>query len=454
MYGSLVTAVDSISTGLGDSLRAAFRPRSGPPSTATVWRSVLWPVAIMSIIHRSVVLTANGNITDDFSPVYRAVLNFRQGVPIYNEHFDYVDPHYLYPPGGTLIMAPFGYLPFAESRYLFVFVNTVAIVVAAYLLLRLFNRTLASVAAPALLLAMFCTESVTSTLVFTNINGCILLLEVLFFRWLLDDSGTTGKSHQWWAGIAIGLALVVKPVLGPLLLLPLLNRQWRAVLAAVVVPAVFNLAALPLVSDPGDFFAHTLPYILGTRDYFNSSILGNGVYFGLPTWLILLLRILFTLLAAGSLWLLYRYYRIRDPRFWLLTSSGVVLLWSWLVLSLAQGYYSMMLFPFLMTVLLPNSVIRNWPAWLGVYGFLTMDKWLLFKWMNIGRPLDYLKITYGWSLLLIVIFCVLLFRYLDAKSEDRLDAGIDPAWLTPPQPRAAVTASAAEPGAAGDRHPR
>ena len=454
MYGSLVTAVDSISTGLGDSLRAAFRPRSGPPSTAMVWRSVLWPVAIMSIIHRSVVLTANGNITDDFKPVYRAVLNFRQGVPIYNEHFDYVDPHYLYPPGGTLIMAPFGYLPFSESRYLFVFVNTVAIVLAAYLLLRMFNRTLTSVAAPALLLAMFCTESVTSTLVFTNVNGCILLLEVLFFRWLLNDPGTTAKRHQWWAGIAIGLALVVKPVLGPLVLLPLLNRQWRAVLAAVVVPAVVNLAALPLVSDPGDFFAHTLPYILGTRDYFNSSILGNGVYFGLPTWLILLLRILFTLLAAGSLWLLYRYYRIRDPRFWLLTSSGVLLLWSWLVLSLAQGYYSMMLFPFLMTVLLPNSVIRNWPAWLGVYGFLTMDKWLLFNWMDVGRPLDYLKITYGWSLLLIVAFCVLFFRYLDARSEDRLDTGIDPAWLTPPQPRAAVTASAAEPGAAGHRHPR
>ena len=49
----------------------------------------------------------------------------------------------------------------------------------------------------------------------------------------------------------------------------------------------------------------------------------------------------------------------------------MLLLWSWLVLSLAQGYYSMMLFPFLMTVVLPNSVIRNWPAWLGIYGFMT-----------------------------------------------------------------------------------
>ena len=179
-----------------------------------------------------------------------------------------------------------------------------------------------------------------------------------------------------------------------------------------------------------DFITRTLPYMLGVRDYFNSSIEGNGVYFGLPFWLIHLLRILFTLLAIGSLWLLYRYYRTRDPLFWFTTSSGVLLLWSWLVLALAQGYYSMMLFPFLMTVVLRNSVIRNWPAWLGIYGFLTMDRWLLFNWMYIGRPLEYLKITYGWSLLLIVVFCVLYFRYLDAKAENRLDEGIDPAWLT------------------------
>lgn len=415
-------------------LDSLFRPRTSAPSVATVLRSVLWPAAILAIIHRSVVVTTNGNITDDFKPVYRAVLNFRHGWDIYNEHFDYVDPHYLYPPGGTLIMAPFGYLPFTESRYLFIACNTVAIVLAAYLLLRMFNFTITSVAAPALLLAMFCTESVTNTLVFTNINGCILLLEVLFFRWLLD--GKTG--NQWWAGIAIGLALVVKPVLAPLLLLPLLNRQWRAVVAAIVVPAVFNLTALPLIVHPMDFLTRTVPYMLGVRDYFNSSIEGNGVYFGLPTWLILFMRILFTLLAIGSLWLLYRYYRTRDPRFWLLTSSGVLLLWSWLVLSLAQGYYSMMLFPFLMTVVLPNSVIRNWPAWLGIYGFLTMDRWLLFNWMYIGRPLEYLKITYGWSLLLIVIFCVLYFRYLDAKAENRLDGGIDPAWLTAEERRASV----------------
>jgi arabinofuranan 3-O-arabinosyltransferase len=436
VYGALVTAADSTRTGLRDRMMAAFRPRTGPPTTSTILRSALWPLAIMSVLHRSIVLPANGNITDDFKPVYRAVNNFRHGLDIYNEHFDYVDPHYLYPPGGTLLMAPFGYLPFTPSRYLFILINTVAILIAWYLLLRLFKYTLSSVAAPALLLAMFCTESVSSTLVFTNINGCVLLAEMLFLWWLLDGK----KGHQWWAGIAIGLTLTLKPVLGPLLLLPFLNRQWRAWVTAIVVPVVINLAAWPLVSHPMDFFTKTVPYILGTRDYFNSSIEGNGVYFGLPTWLIVFLRILFTLIAIGALWLLYRYYRTRDPLFWFTSSSGVLLLWSWLALSLAQGYYSMMLFPFLMTVVLPNSLIRNWPAWLGIYGFMTLDGWLLFNWMRYGRALQYLKITYGWSLLLIVAFTVLYFRYLDAKAENRLEDGIDPAWLTAEREHASVDA--------------
>jgi arabinofuranan 3-O-arabinosyltransferase len=439
-----VTAVESLRGGFRD----WFAPRTAAPNTATVLRAVLWPIAILAVIHRTIVVTTNGNITDDFKPVYRAVLNFRRGWDIYNEHFDYVDPHYLYFPGGTLIMAPFGYLPFAESRYLFIAINSAAIVLAGYLLLRMFNFGLTSVAAPALLLAMFCTESVTNTLVFTNINGCVLLAEVLFLRWLLD--GRT--SRQWWAGLVVGLTFTLKPALLPLLLLPLLNRQWRTLVPATVVPIVINVIAFPLISHPMDFFNRTLPYILGVRDYFNSSIEGNGVYFGLPFWLIHLLRILFTLLAIGSLWLLYRYYRTRDPLFWITTSSGVLLLWSWLVLALAQGYYSMMLFPFLMTVVLRNSVIRNWPAWLGIYGFLTMDRWLLFNWMFVGRPLEYLKITYGWSLLLIVTFCVLYFRYRDAKADNRLDDGIDPAWLAAERPRDQVIANAAEPGAAGQRH--
>ncbi len=281
-------------------------------------------------------------------------------------------------------------------------------IVAACLLVRLFGFSLTSVALPALLVAMFCTESVTNTSCSPTSTAASC------WPRCCSSAGCcrARSSDQWWAGAAIGLSLVVKPVLAVLLLLPLLNRQWRAFVTAFAVPLVFNVAAWPLVSDPMNFVKRTMPYILGTRDYFNSSIQGNGIYYGLPMWLIVLLRIVFTVLAVVSLWLLYKYYRTRDPLFWMLTSSGVLLITSWLVLSLAQGYYSMMLFPFLMTVVLPNSVVRNWPAWLATYGFLTMDRWLMWRWPTTGRFLEYMKITYGWSLMLVVVFCVLYFRYL------------------------------------------
>ena len=408
-----------------DLVLAAFRPRTSAPSVATVLRSILWPLAILFIIHRSYVLATNGYITDDYGPVYRAVVNFKMGWDIYNEHFNHVDPHYLYPPGGTLIMAPFGYLPVDASRYWFITFNTIAIILAAYFLIRLFGFKFDSVALPALLTAMFISESVVNTLVFGNINGCILLLEVLFFRWLLDEN----RNHEWLAGTAIGLTLVVKPLLAPLLLIPLLNRQWRALIPAFLVPVVFNAVAWPLVKDPMNFVTRTSAYIFTTRDYFNSSIAGNGLYYGLPTWLIIALRLAFIVLAVLSLWLLYKYYRTRDPLFWMMTSSGVLLIASFLVLSLGQGYYSMMLFPFLMTVVLRNSVLRNWPAWLAIYGFMSADRWLLGHWPTTGRFLEYMKFTYGWCLMLIVVFCVLYFRYLDAKSENRLDDGIDPVWM-------------------------
>jgi arabinofuranan 3-O-arabinosyltransferase len=40
-----------------------------------------------------------------------------------------------------------------------------------------------------------------------------------------------------------------------------------------------------------------------------------------------------------------------------------------------------------------------------------------------------MKFTYGWGLMLVVVFVALFFRYRDAKDEGRLDDGIDPVWM-------------------------
>ncbi|WP_231390248.1 glycosyltransferase family 87 protein [Nocardia sp. CNY236] len=398
-----------------------LEPRTARTATEVI-TFALWPLAVMTVLNRVFIKAVNGFVTDDFKPVYQASLDFLNGRPVYTANFDSVDPHYLYAPSGTLLIAPIAAIDYEKSRWLFIALNALAILAAWYLLLRLFRYTLKSVAAPALLLAMFMSETVTNTLVFTNINGCVLLAELVFIHLLL-------QRRDLWAGAALGLSIAVKPTLAPLLLIALVRGQWKVFVTALGVPVALTAIAWPLSKDPEKFFERTGPYLLETRDYFNSSIVGNSEYYGLPPWLAWGMRLTFGVLVLLSLWLLYRYYR-HDELFFVCTASGVLLASAFLLNSLGQMYYSMLLFPFLMTVVLRNSVLRNWPAWLAIFGFMSYDKWLSDRWQHIGRNLEYLRITFGWGLLLIVVFCVLGERYLAARRQHRLLIGIDPEWMS------------------------
>lgn len=394
-----------------------LEPRTGR-TTAEVINFALWPIAVMTVLHRVVVKAVNGYITDDYRPVYNAALAFLNGKPVYTANFNWVDPHYLYPPSGTLLMAPIAIIDPEKSRWLFILANAVAILIALYLLLRLFDLGIKSIAAPILLFATFSSETVTNTLVFTNINGLVLLGEMTFLTLLL-------RRRDLWAGAAIGLTFAVKPILAPLLILPLVRGQWKVFVTAIGIPLVLTAIAWPLSADPMDFIRHTVPYLTETRDYFNSAIVGNGLYYGLPEAMVWTMRLGFGAIVLASLWLLYRYYR-DDELFFVTTTTGLVLTASFLLGSLGQMYYSMMLFPLLMSVILKNSVMRNWPAWLAVYGFMSYDSWISNRFITAGRTAEYMKTTLGWSLLLIVIFCVLAYRYLLARREGRLDKGIEP----------------------------
>ncbi len=120
---------------------------------------------------------------------------------------------------------------------------------------------------PGTLLAMFMTESVANTLIFVNFNSFVLLGQLVFMTLML-------RRKDWWAGVPLGLTLAVKPVLGVLLLLPLLNRQWKVFAGAFAVPAVLTAAAWPVAVDPDAFVRRTVPYLLEVRDYYNSSLFG------------------------------------------------------------------------------------------------------------------------------------------------------------------------------------
>src|SRR5699024_6872913 len=137
--------------------------------------------------------------------------------------------------GATLLLAPRGMVPgFELARMGFVLVNGAAIIAALALLTRLFSFSLRSLVWPAAITLAFLTESVRNTLVFSNING-VLLLALVGFLWLLL------RDRLWAAGLVLGLAILVKPMFLPLLFLPLVKLQWRAVLGGLAVPVIFNV---------------------------------------------------------------------------------------------------------------------------------------------------------------------------------------------------------------------
>ena len=352
--------------------------------------AMAWPAAVVLIVHRLAVLARTGSVTDDFTTVWSAARRFVERVPVYNEVYHHVNPHYLYNPGATLLLAPLGLIPSVDAaRPWFILANTVAIIAALAWLTLLSGRSLRSPVLPAALALGFATEAVTNTLVFSNINGILLLALVAFIACTLDG-------RQIAAGVIIGLTITVKPMFLPLLVLPLMRREWRALLAGVSVPVALNAIAWPLTPGAGDYLTKLVPYLGITRDYANSSLAGFAVYFGMPEALHTVLFVFFGGAVAVAVIGLAR-WRYSDPWLWITMTSGVLLAGVCLLSSLGQAYYSMMLFPALFTVLHKASPMHTPAAWLGALLCLSPLSWVTPHMPAAGGWLDTFLPTAGWA---------------------------------------------------------
>ncbi|AZA13720.1 Alpha-(1-_3)-arabinofuranosyltransferase [Corynebacterium choanae] len=356
---------------------------------------MLWPIAIALVLHRVCVLAVNGAVTDDFTTVYSALQRFLDHQPVYNETYFYVDPHYLYSPGATLLLSPLGFATdFDTARISFIVVNAIAIIVALALLTRISGFSLRSWVFPAALTLAFYSEAVRNTLTFSNINGVLMLGLVVFLQALLHR-------RLLLAGIVIGLLIVIKPIFLPLLFLPLARLQWQTIVAGIAVPVVLNVIGWQLVVDTDDYIHRLLPYLAETRDYSNSSLPGIAAYFRMPQWQFHFWFALFAVLCLVAVILLAR-YRISDPWLWLTHTTGLLLTGVFFLSSLGQMYYSMLLIPMFFTVVSARSVMHSPIAWIAAYLVMTPDSWQggLF---DAGRWINNFSACAGWALLIVTI---------------------------------------------------
>lgn len=376
--------------------RSAFAPLASSPQANRIGNALLWPLAVIMVIHRVFFLAINGSVTDDFSTVFFALKRFRDGAPVYSENYQFVDPHYLYNPGATLLLSPMGLLDhFFLSRTLFICGNAAAIILALALLTRMFGASLKSMAFPLAITGAFLTEAVKNTLVFANINGVLLLVFVGFLWALLSGRNVL-------AGVLIGLAILVKPLFIPLLFLPLVRMQWSTLITGVAVPAVFNLAGWFFVPGASDYWTVTTPYLKEVRDYSNSSLPGIMAYFGAPGWLQNVLFVVFALAVAAGVILLLR-VRKADPLAWACATAGLLLAGVFFLSSLGQMYYSMMLFPLVFACIRVPSLGANPMVWLGFILCLFPAKWDSDRWRDYGRWLNFFESTAGWAILILAL---------------------------------------------------
>lgn len=360
-------------------------------ATATV---LAWVAAVGLILQRLVLIALPGTSTDDFTTVWSAARRFVERVPVYNENYAHVDPHYLYNPGATLLLSPLGlFSDVATVRPLFIMANAFAIICAIAWLTHFFGYGPKHPVFPAAIALAFLTESVTNTLNFGNINGILLLAVTAFLILFLS-----GKSLP--AGLILGLAVLVKPMLAPLLVLPLMRLDFKALGTGIAVPVVFNLVAWPLTPGARDYIDVVTPYLGITRDYANSSIAGFAVYFGMPGWLqVLLVAVVGAAVAIALLGLAS--YRYSSPVTWAFMSTGVLVAGVSLLSSLGQAYYSIMLIPAAFTVLHRFSPMRNPIPWIGLFLCMSPPGWQnAYASLNMLWWLTHLP-TLGWAVFII-----------------------------------------------------
>lgn len=257
-----------------------------------------WALAgclLVNVVH--VALTSS-NV--DFGPVWeagRAVIERRPVYELVTHGGDYV-----HTPGSTLLLLPFGLVSQGLGASMLVLLSMGAFIAGTII------AAVATWASPralgAVVLAFALSGPLVDELSLANLDAlCVLPLGLGLFFMLRDK--------QVLGGGLIGLALTIKPTIAVLILLPLMLGSIRATVSAVVVVAVLNLVALPVIPESGRFFSSVVPFLLdGATDGYNVSLKAAVERAGAPAAVVGLLR----LIAAAVLVAGYVRYRreLRD----------------------------------------------------------------------------------------------------------------------------------------------
>jgi arabinofuranan 3-O-arabinosyltransferase len=363
----------------------------------------LWPIAIALFLLKAAQVTRGGLFGLDLGPVWTALRAFLQ------HHPPYV-PDFVYPPSCLLVLAPLGALSFRTAKFVVLAVGEAGLAISCFLTLEALGiRWRSSKGAAALLGTIFLFPVLTS-LNYLNANILILPLFAIFIY-------LAARGRWSWAGILLGLSLAIKPILLPVLALPLLARQWKAAGLALFIPVGLSALALPLTAEGLDYFSRVLPYLLagerGDLQQFNTTILGLGTMLHAPGLVTVALRLCVLGLMVLAVW--RRWQAGGSEALRIVEVSGILVLSSFLASSWGLFYYEILLVPLLVSVFHPDSLLRHWLIWLGVFALSTDGLTHHSLSWETKLLLDQARTTVA-LLFILVVISILVFKRAAPKS--------------------------------------
>jgi arabinofuranan 3-O-arabinosyltransferase len=375
--------------------------------------AALWTGGLLSLVYLLFDVTQK-NESHDFTPAWIAVRAVISHQSPYNIFFDW-------PPSSILFLFPFGLIDLRFARVAFEVVQAGAILASGALLLRLFGVRWRSPIAAALLLALTLYGPVITNLHLGNVNGVILLGEA---------AALVFASRGAWSlmGVTLGVTLAIKPVLLPLVLIPVLWRRWTAVVIALAIPVALSAIALLFMVGGTDFFTHWIPFLLNGNapglQEFNVSLSGATMALHLPAAVLSAMKLAVAVGTVMVLWL--RLHARDDLRLRLVDATSLILLGTFLDFSFSWTGYGIFLVPLFVSVALPESLARNWLIWAGVYCLGGPDVFIWRHFGHIASTVAYVRPTAGLLLLLLGLGTGLLSRVDQPARARSIPSGLSP----------------------------
>ena len=308
----------------------------------------IWVAALASLFFRLYRDATRPPVFDDLQPVWTGVRHFLHHEPVYELHTNL--QNYLYPPSSLLLLLPLAAFDLHQLKLVFLVVEAASMFLAAAWSLRIVHIPWSPRNLGLLLLGVTVFEPARVLFDVQNLDAVAVLGEVLALlamsrgRWLMG-------------GAVLALTLSVKPVVLPLLLIPLLLRRWAAVGVAAAVALTLTAVGLTLTTDARSFLTTTMPHLVQGNGPFlrswNTSLIGAASLLGLPAAAANMLRLI--VLTAVAILVGRSFQQSDDEGLKIVQLSGFLMLATVLCFSFSFEHYLIYLLPFLVSL-----VRRDW----------------------------------------------------------------------------------------------